>query len=622
MNVFDQILSSVEFANRPPVLIDIGASGAINAKWKAISGHSICIAFDADDREMGFVVNESGAYKKLIVFNSLVNDNSGKFPFYLTKSPFCSSMLNPSNQKLNEWSFAELFDVEKIVEMNAVALPQALQESGISYVDWFKTDSQGIDLRLFRSLGEQIIDNIITAEFEPGFADAYDEEDKIWHLLAYMERKPFWMSDIKVCGTQRIGRKTLAKNFAQHGSKLPTGSKLKKSPFWAEMTFLNTFTNSSRTLGKREYLLGWIFAIIEEQYGFAMEIAQRGFNLFSDYVFKELEHRALGIITDVYPLEVALTASFQHIEPMAEMYRLRETALQFINSGQHARSFEILNQIKSQRIPIRSIDLCRAVCFMNMQQPLAAYQSILEELRYFPDNEDAKALLKQIQAVLPVNSTSVNNLEFQHIYQIIKPYTMLDEERLHSLFLLAKEVCEKDIPGNFVECGVASGGSSALLAYVIKTYSSRQRLLYAFDSFEGMPAPSALDTHGGINAEATGWGTGTCAAPENSLLEICMKLGVLHIVKPVKGYYENTVPRIAPFIGEISFMHVDSDWYESTLTIFNNFFSNLSYGALVQIDDYGYWDGCKKAVTDFQIEHKIILNLIKVGSWAVCFQKQ
>ena len=71
MDIIDQILSCPLLLENPPVLLDIGASGEIHAKWKAIAKYSICIAFDADDREIGFAASESKGYRKLSVFNSL-----------------------------------------------------------------------------------------------------------------------------------------------------------------------------------------------------------------------------------------------------------------------------------------------------------------------------------------------------------------------------------------------------------------------------------------------------------------------------------------------------------------------------------------------------------------------
>ena len=58
MRLFDKILTTKELIDKPPVLIDIGASGSIHKPWERIRKHSVCIAFDADEREFNFVKEE------------------------------------------------------------------------------------------------------------------------------------------------------------------------------------------------------------------------------------------------------------------------------------------------------------------------------------------------------------------------------------------------------------------------------------------------------------------------------------------------------------------------------------------------------------------------------------
>ncbi len=72
-------------------------------------------------------------------------------------------------------------------------------------------------------------------------------------------------------------------------------------------------------------------------------------------------------------------------------------------------------------------------------------------------------------------ASRVDDPAFDGLLTIIRPYSMVSKKRLFSLFSLARQVCLLDLPGNFVECGVAAGGSSALLAHVIKRYSKRPR---------------------------------------------------------------------------------------------------------------------------------------------------
>lgn len=287
-----------------------------------------------------------------------------------------------------------------------------------------------------------------------------------------------------------------------------------------------------------------------------------------------------------------------------------------VDGGRRAEAFALLNEIKARRVPVRGGDYLRALCFVEGGQPFAAIEALKEELRYFPDNGPAKILLESLSSAnRPEPSVAAG--EFNEIMGLIRPYTMLGEKRLLSLFNLAREICELDLPGNFVECGVAAGGSSALLAAIIARHSRRPRKLFSFDTFEGMPVSTELDTHQGQSAEASGWGAGTCAAPEASLREACDKLGVAEFVEPVKGLFSESLPVWRERVGPIAFLHMDGDWYSSTTDIFENLFDQVVPGGHIQIDDYGYWDGCRRAVADFEQKRGLKFQLHRIDETGV-----
>ncbi len=291
-------------------------------------------------------------------------------------------------------------------------------------------------------------------------------------------------------------------------------------------------------------------------------------------------------------------------------------ACKLIQDGNWTHAFARLNDIKSRAQP-PSVDYLRALCFLERDEKSAAVQALKEELRYNPNHSSAAALLGELHA--PV-TTKLGGPEFQELFAAIQPYTMVGEKRIYSLYKLAREVCERDIAGNFVECGVAAGGSSALLAAVIQHYSKRSRKLYAFDTFEGMPETSARDKHQGVDAAATGWGKGTCAAEMASLQAICGELGVDHLVKPIKGLFADTLPLFKQEIGGIAFLHMDGDWYSSTRDILEHFFDLVRPEARIQIDDYGYWQGCREAVDEFAAQRGLSFELEPIdetGVWMV-----
>ena len=259
--IIDKILSSKIFQNKPPLLVDIGASGEIYTKWKQIAPQCICVAFDADTRDFKAIVEENKGYKKLYKINRIVAaDSVENKTFYLTKSPYCSSTLKPDTKHLEDWDFKSLFEVEKIVTLPSIQLNKALETIGYDYIDWFKVDSQGTDLDIFLSLPDEIRSKILAADFEPGIIDAYLGEDKLYQVQQTIEKEGMWFSSFVVKGTKRINEKYATISQFQ-----------RNSPCWAELTVLKT--RSSNDI--RSLLLLIIFSLIEEQWGFAIELIDK-----------------------------------------------------------------------------------------------------------------------------------------------------------------------------------------------------------------------------------------------------------------------------------------------------------------------------------------------------------
>lgn len=289
MSLLDRILNADELRQAPPVLVDVGASGRVHPKWRRIAKHSVCVAFEPDERELSETTG-AGSFKALHVFNRAVSEDAhGKTRFHLTASPFCSSRLAPDRAGLRPYAFARLFEVERVVELDTIDLATALDRLGLDRVDWFKCDSQGTDLRLLRSLGEGRLSQVLIAELEPGIIDAYEAEDKLSDVMRFMATRSFWMSDLSVQGSQRIDAGVAEAELTpleRRFLRLAT----KQAPGWGEVEYFNDFTDES--LGKREFLLGYVFAVIRGHDAFALELAVRGKDRFGDAVFDELKSAA------------------------------------------------------------------------------------------------------------------------------------------------------------------------------------------------------------------------------------------------------------------------------------------------------------------------------------------
>ena len=290
--------------------------------------------------------------------------------------------------------------------------------------------------------------------------------------------------------------------------------------------------------------------------------------------------------------------------------------------GEWKLALEELNALKATRQPKRGVDYLRALCFLELKEALSVCESAKEELRYFPDHPHAKAMLEAMLRQLFPGTPALGGREFHELYRVVRPYTMLSDERLYSIYLRVRLVCQMDLPGDVVECGVAAGGASAMMAAVVARHSRRPRKVFSCDTFEGMPTPDERDKHDATGAEASGWGSGTCAAPPGSLLEVAAKLGVTEIVQPVKGLFKDTLGGLRGQLNEgIAFLHMDGDWYESTMDILQHLYTAVQARGFIQVDDYGHWEGCRQAMTDYAKQHGFAFDVHVIDATGVWLQR-
>jgi hypothetical protein len=204
-------------------------------------------------------------------------------------------------------------------------------------------------------------------------------------------------------------------------------------------------------------------------------------------------------------------------------------------------------------------------------------------------------------------------------YRKVKPYTLTGPERVYALTHAVKYLVDQNIPGAFVECGVWRGGSMMAAALTLLHRGIRDRELYLFDTFEGMPQPSALDVaHNGQSAavdfertmtsvDSSDW----CNAPIEDVRRALGETGYdafrIHLVK---GKVEETIPAGAP--DRIALLRLDTDWYESTRHELEHLFPRLSPGGVIIIDDYGHWQGARRATDEYLTQKKVRLLLNRI----------
>ena len=190
----------------------------------------------------------------------------------------------------------------------------------------------------------------------------------------------------------------------------------------------------------------------------------------------------------------------------------------------------------------------------------------------------------------------------------VKDNTMTSFERLASLWQQVRYLDRCEIPGSFVECGVWKGGSVGVMALAHRaTHPEPKRVLHLFDSFEGLPEPDARmdDAHSVEYANGRGDGklqsVGKCVGTleqNRELLEQRLDYPK-NLLQYHAGWFQDTVPRDAPALSQIALLRLDGDWYESTRICLDHLYDKVVHGGVIVIDDYGHYEGCRRAVDEF-----------------------
>jgi len=64
--------------------------------------------------------------------------------------------------------------------------------------------------------------------------------------------------------------------------------------------------------------------------------------------------------------------------------------------------------------------------------------------------------------------------------------------------------------------------------------------------------------------------------------------------------------------GKIALLRLDTDWYESTAHELKHLYPLLVPGGVIIIDDYGHWEGARKAVDEYITAEKLPLLLNRI----------
>jgi asparagine synthase (glutamine-hydrolysing) len=184
--------------------------------------------------------------------------------------------------------------------------------------------------------------------------------------------------------------------------------------------------------------------------------------------------------------------------------------------------------------------------------------------------------------------------------------TYLNDGKLAAIERALRDVTGRDVPGVFIECGIALGGSAILIASSIPA----DREFHGYDVFGMIPPPTSehdddksrtrYETIRSGRSSGIGGDTyyGYIDNLYDRVVENFTQFGLSVDGRRIalhKGPFEETLhPE-----GSVAFAHVDCDWYDPVKLCLERIVPRLSPGGHLLLDDYNDYGGCRRATDEF-----------------------
>lgn len=189
----------------------------------------------------------------------------------------------------------------------------------------------------------------------------------------------------------------------------------------------------------------------------------------------------------------------------------------------------------------------------------------------------------------------------------LRDFTMTSSERLWSLINAVRYVQNENLPGDFAECGVWRGGSVMAMASELVRLGVQDRKIWLYDTFAGMTPPTSNDVEEGSGKTAEIMLAETEVADGNNVWCVAGRTDVEANVRSTGYNFDNftfvegdVVQTLKTSVPEqIALLRLDTDWYESTKAGLEILYPRLVVGGVCILDDYGHWQGARKAVDEY-----------------------
>ncbi len=220
MNVFLAPRFRADYEKRPLTLVDVGASGGMQAHWKIASPHLRFIGFEPDEREFENLRKKSDS-RKAVYLNTALYDHAGEIELRLLKHQQVSSVFEPNQRIVSRFPDSDWFEEVRRVRVRVNTLDAELKANQIDDVDFVKLDVQGSGLAILKGADGLLRRSVFGLELEVEFLEIYKGQPLFADVDAFVKPYGFELFDLNGSYWKRTKGARLAAAVGSSVSPMP-----------------------------------------------------------------------------------------------------------------------------------------------------------------------------------------------------------------------------------------------------------------------------------------------------------------------------------------------------------------------------------------------------------------
>jgi hypothetical protein len=259
-----------------PVLMEVGAREKAPEIWDAVAQSAIYVAAGPDSP---FVSSPEvqrfyrGHYADVVVRE---HERSGPQPFHVTRDPRYSTVLTPRARSDRAESLDDRALLDRRVDVSSTTLNALVSRFDLPTIDWLNTNVNGLDLRLYRSLDGTRRRRLLALDTVIDLMDFWLEPGSHPAAVHEFAADGLWVSRMSAHGFPRMRRESISRLHAIDArlDEQFFDQHLKRSPGWVFLRLLRTIESlSAGGFSERDSVVLWAFALLDEQFGYAADVA-------------------------------------------------------------------------------------------------------------------------------------------------------------------------------------------------------------------------------------------------------------------------------------------------------------------------------------------------------------